>query len=416
MDMLQQWWFRLKTIFKRLSVRATLFALLALVSSLAAVLFDEYVPNEFANLAGSDAVDGIISTMASSMLIVATFAVSTMVSAYSVATQQATPRATSLIKDDSDSHLAISIFIGAFVYSIVSLVALQTEYYGSKGRVILLIFSVIVLISVLWALIRWVDEVRNMGSVQTSIKKVECVVMKALQDRSKRPNFDCSPLKNYPKEAQELASPVIGHIQNIDVSHLHKICTESKLSIYVTREVGSFVHPSQTLALVKSEGGHLDDKVKKDILEAFAIGSSRTFDADPLYGITVLSGIGIKALSPSLNDPGTAVDVVGSLVRVLHCWKLEAEECPVKYKHVYFPELKISQLFHEAFYHLSVHGSRDLQVSESLKSAFEIFLQDTDKEVRSASGKHLDRLLSRTQEELTFGPDQERLQRQGLRH
>merc|ERR1711969_401193 len=53
------------------------------------------------------------------------------------------------------------------------------------------------------------------------------------------------------------------------------------------------------------------------VAEAFTFGPVRTFDQDARFGLTVLSEIASRALSPGLNDPGTAIEVTGRVERLL---------------------------------------------------------------------------------------------------
>lgn len=397
--MLKRKFFEFKRLSHRLSVRSAASALFAVISSLAAVLFDQYVPDEMGDLVGGKAVDGILTMMASSMLIVVTFALSTMVSAYATATQIATPRATALLIDDSRSHSAISVFLGTFIYSVVSLIALSTGYYGEKGRVILLLVSVLFLIAVVWTIIRWVDELKNMSSVRETIKRVEKVTSKALQERVEHPTFGCSLFHSVPEHAEPIDSLIVGHIQNIDLSRLAEIATEKSLSIYVENDVGAFIHLGSKLAYV--EGMKLEDeKLIKEIRECFIIGNIRTFDFDPRYGITVMAGIGIKALSPSLNDPGTAIDVISSLVRVLSYWDRNTSECKiseVKYKRIFFPELSVHDLFNDAFYSLAKEGANNLLVIKMIEEGFDALSSTNNEKYLEAILEHRKLVTTRTE-------------------
>lgn len=381
--------------------------MLAVASSLTAVLLGVYVPEEFAEFAGGDAVDSILNVMASSMLIVATFALSTMVAAYTAATQHTTPRATNLIIDDSNSQSAISIFLGAFIYSVVSLMALSTEYYGPKGRVILLLMTVFVLTAVVWVIIRWVEELRNMGSVHETIRRVENAASKALAYRAERPTFGCMSMDRIPPGAKPIRSCDVGYIQNIDVDSLGKLAEKESIEMYIEKDVGGFVHLQSNLVFIVSKK-ELSEKLEKKIREAFAIGDQRTFLNDPRFGLSVLSGIGIKALSPSLNDPGTAIDVVGSLVRVLIIWENQRATCKIadtQYRRVFFPEMQINDLYNDAFYGLIKESAKHLEVVKAMQSGLKILGQSASIESQEMALKQLEILNQRSMEEQTSSVD-----------
>src|SRR5690554_4011591 len=127
---------------RRLWVRAALISLLAVVAVGLAGLFRERIPDDFAAMIGAGSVDDILSILASSMLAVTTFSLTTMVSAYGAATSQVTPRATRLLREDTTTQNVLATFIGSFLFALLGIVALATELYGEQGRVTLFVFTI----------------------------------------------------------------------------------------------------------------------------------------------------------------------------------------------------------------------------------------------------------------------------------
>ena len=83
--MTSRWgWFFAK-VARRIWFRATLFSILAVATALVAIFVSPYIPSDLPTQIGADAVDNILGIIASSMLTVTTFSLSTMVSAYSAA-------------------------------------------------------------------------------------------------------------------------------------------------------------------------------------------------------------------------------------------------------------------------------------------------------------------------------------------
>ncbi|MDF1520004.1 MAG: DUF2254 family protein [Brevefilum sp.] len=78
-------------------------------------------------------LDVLLGVTSGSMLGVATFAVGSMLIAYSSASNTATPRSFPLVIADDISQNTLSSFIGAFIFSIVAIVALENGYYGPQG-------------------------------------------------------------------------------------------------------------------------------------------------------------------------------------------------------------------------------------------------------------------------------------------
>ena len=137
--MISRWKWMLKQTIKKLWFRATLFAIVAIITALLSILFKSMIPESVSVKVGAEAVDNILNILASSMLAVTTFSLSIMVTAYGSATTNVTPRATRLVVEDVTTQNVLATFIGSFLFSLVGIIALNMGAYGERGRVILFI-------------------------------------------------------------------------------------------------------------------------------------------------------------------------------------------------------------------------------------------------------------------------------------
>ena len=119
---------------KRMWFPSTLYGALGIITALAGAFLKFLIPSGLAARIGADSVGNILGILAASMLTVTTFSLSTMVSAYGSASSSATPRAARLLIEDTRAQGALATFIGAFLFSIVGLIALSTGMYGDSGR------------------------------------------------------------------------------------------------------------------------------------------------------------------------------------------------------------------------------------------------------------------------------------------
>jgi hypothetical protein len=131
--MLDRWRFFLSRLSERLWVKPLLVCLLSVAGALLAHLADDSGLDKIVPDIKSDSLETLLKIISSSMLVIATFAVGSMVSAYASASSTATPRSFSLVIADDTSQNALSTFIGAFIFSIVALIALQNGYWRWVG-------------------------------------------------------------------------------------------------------------------------------------------------------------------------------------------------------------------------------------------------------------------------------------------
>ena len=134
---------------------------------------DQWIAADVVPAITSESIEALLTIMASSMLVIATFAVASMVSAYASASGTATPRTFSLVVADDVSQNALSTFVGVFIFSLVSLVAVLNGFYGQAGRFALFTLTAMILVVVIVTFVRWVDRIARLGRLGSTIDKVE---------------------------------------------------------------------------------------------------------------------------------------------------------------------------------------------------------------------------------------------------
>jgi uncharacterized membrane protein len=127
------------------------------------------------------------------------------------------------------------------------------------------------------------------------------------------------------------------------------------------------------------------------VIQSFLIGDDRTFQEDPRFGLVVLSEIAGRALSPAVNDPGTAIDIIGTFVRLFVLWTAPAakqnDEAP-RYDRVEVPEIAVRDMFDDAFSAIARDGAGVLEISIRLQKALRSLALIGDAEMRDAAKHH----------------------------
>src|SRR5690606_18319262 len=143
-----------------------------IVLAMSAPLLSGLIPEGLSNAFGNDAAGTLLQILASSMLAVTTFSLTTMVSAYSTATQIGTPRSIQLLIADRTSQNALSTYVGAFAFSIVGIIALSIGVYSDSERAFLLLGTILVIAMVLVTLLRWISFLTIFGRMSDIIDRV----------------------------------------------------------------------------------------------------------------------------------------------------------------------------------------------------------------------------------------------------
>jgi uncharacterized membrane protein len=403
-----KWQFLLSRFNRQLWVRAASYGLVSIATALVAALLGPYLPLDKVHWLGADAVKDLLTIMASSMLAVATFSLSVMVSAFAAASSSATPRASTLLIEDRSAQRALSTFIGAFLFSIVGLIALSTGAYGPSGRVVMFGVTVVMIGFVVVTLMNWIDQLARFGRVGETVDRVEAVTERALEERARRPRLGGAPAVEVPERARPLVAQRIGYVQHLDVSRLQSLAGEHALRIHVALLPGAFTHPGRALLHVE---GEVDDALVAALCGAFTVGGSRTFDQDPRFGLIVLAEIASRALSPAVNDPGTAIDVLGTVGRLLCRYAqlcAEADNGTV-HDRVHIPDLGVDDLFDDVFMPIARDGAAMVEVGLTLQRVFGALVHADADRFGAAARRHAGEALARAQQVLTHDGDRQLL-------
>nr|WP_246333114.1 DUF2254 domain-containing protein [Sphingomicrobium lutaoense] len=310
-----RWRWFIQQLVRRIWFRAAAISAGSVLIALAAAWLAPIIPYEFSVTMGADAVDDILTILASSMLAVTTFSLTAMVAAFSGAAQMGSPRATELLIEDAAAQNAISTFLGGFLFAIVGLVALSSQLYGPQGRVVLFIGTIGVIVWISITLLRWIAQLSTFGRVGDTIKRVERQAIAAL-DAYPGPTLFAGRVETHAPEAaaQSFSCDRTGYVAHVDRGKLSSLVRDEGAQLHLVSAAGHFVDPGLPVAWADAPVEGLTDEM---VCDAFSIARSRDFDQDPRFGMVVLAEVASRALSPAVNDPGTAIASLVAGQRVL---------------------------------------------------------------------------------------------------
>lgn len=406
----EKWLWLLTKLTRRIWFRATLLSLLAVATALVAIIVAPYIPAGLSAKIGADAVDNILGIIASSMLTVTTFSLSTMVSAYSAATSNVTPRATRLVMEDSTTQNVLATFVGSFLFSLVGIVALSTGAYGDQGRLVLFIVTIGVIILIVVTLLRWIDHLSRLGRVTETTQRVEEATIKALEAWQRVPHLGGIRLTgnklvghNFPIYSNE-----IGYVQHVDASALSSLAEDADVEFSLLAIPGKLVAPNTPVAWSNTE---LNENQIDRFLSSLTIDDTRSFDQDPRFGASVLSEVASRSLSTAINDPGTTIDVVSRSMRVVAAWAAQPHEDAPVYPRLHVRPIELDDLFDDLFTIVARDGAGLVEVGLRLQKTLALIAEFDGEGFRENAQRCSKEAITRAEAVLTAPQDLERLRR-----
>jgi uncharacterized membrane protein len=243
------------------------------------------------------------------------FTFGSLLVAIQVAGGQYTPRiiATTLLRDN-----AIRFTVGYFVFTLLFAERVLNRMGGDTVHqfntfvaAVLGLVSIVVflyLIDYAARFLRPVSIVQRLG--ESGLAVIKSVYPESTTDR--RP-VESSPRPAFP-DRTVVNVGASGIVLAIDLDGLVAQAQQANGMIEFIPQVGDFVAVDEPLFRLYGGAGAIDDS---QLRAAVALGSERTIEQDPTFAFRILVDIGIKALSPAINDPTTAVLAIDQLHRLL---------------------------------------------------------------------------------------------------
>jgi uncharacterized membrane protein len=382
---LSTWAMTLVEVSRTLWLRVSLFAVLAILSAAVAILLEDQIPTVLQDRFTTDSVMPTLTILASGMLAVSTFSLNVMVTAHNAAAQQTTPRVHRILMADTTTHTALAVFIGAFVYALSAIILIKSNVYPEGSSVLVLGITVAVVVLVVMMLVRWIHRLSDLGSMDATLDAAEAAARDCLMRTRRLPSLGGVVMTRdtvLPIAATPITAPGTGYLQFIDMPGISDRLTSDRMRVYLGYRPGDYVIEGQTI-------GHaigLKDGDTKAITQRLTIDTHRTFEQDASYGFLVLSETASRALSPGINDPGTAIAVICRQEKLLLGWAHAGpKETVPTFPRIFLPDTSRRAMIENAFAGAARDGAGQIEVALRLRDALWRVSEAPDAELAEAA-------------------------------
>ena len=287
---------------------------------------------------GAEGARGVLSAIASTTMTVATTAFSFTLVALQLSSSQYSPRIVRNFTGDRSNQLVIGIFVSTFVYSLLVLRVVRSEY-GDRDRfvpaisvTVALLLAMVCIAALIYFFHHATRTIQASVIITRTTEQASTVIGGArerlVDDGSCR--LSATPFPRPPglRPVGIVRGPNSGYVQKIIHDRLVSLATEHNLLVEVNARPGSFLLPDDPRLTIwaypePSAVDRRDDEEEENgtLVDAFdqlvEIGLERTLEADIIFGLQQVADIALRALSPGVNDPNTAIDSLDRIGELL---------------------------------------------------------------------------------------------------
>ena len=251
----------------------------------------------------------LLGAVASSTIGVAGTVFSITIAALSLAAGQMGPRLLRNFTRDRGNQMSLGIFLGTFSYALMVLRSVRTQSEGEFVPHLSLSVGILLAFVCVGTLVYFVHHIAGRINVDTVIELVGAEVGQAIAGLTQETPGDEPPPETAWREATAIRDKRRGYLQQIDAAGLADWAHGHGTSVRLLVRPGDYVFPGGPIALVQPGVEGADAA----IFDATALGQSRASSQDLEFAVRQLVEVAVRALSPGINDPNTAIGVLDNL-------------------------------------------------------------------------------------------------------
>ncbi|MBD8868904.1 DUF2254 domain-containing protein [Nocardioides donggukensis] len=323
---------------------------------------------------GPAAARNVLSTIAGAMISVTGLVFSITIVVLQLASSQFSPRVLNTFLDDPVTQHTLGVFASSFVYALTVLRAVRDAPADGEPFVPRLAVTVayLLVLAAVGMFLAFIHHITQSISVSTITHRVADQT-RDLIERSRPSGQVAGPRPELPDMEHQttVVAQRSGYLDSLDLQGLQRLARRRGARLEVLYPLGSFLPEGAPAVMVRTQeppGEGWDD----DVAAGLGIARERTMHQDPTYGFRRLVDIAERALSPGINDPTTAVQVIDELHDVLRRMAATADPWPVWYDEEGTPRLVTTEWTFAQYLDLAVDeiahwGADGLQVPARLR-------------------------------------------------
>ncbi len=271
----------------------------------------------------ADTARTLLSTFIGGIISLMVFSFSMVMLLLNQASNNYSPRILPGLISNKKHQYVLGFYIAVLIYCILILLSIEPtdNKYQLPGFSVLvgIVMSMLVLALFIYFIHSISEAIQINRIVETIFSKAKNRLEKLIEATGDNDSNTEFPDGN---DWFEICMNNTGYLQTIAIDTMMEICAENDCKIRIVQPKGSFLLKDIPIARCSKE---LDEQTQKNLLSCFAFSRSEIVNHNYILGFKQLTEIALKAMSPGINDPGTAITCIDYLTE-LFALRLKKED------------------------------------------------------------------------------------------
>ncbi|MDQ2862418.1 MAG: DUF2254 domain-containing protein [Bacteroidota bacterium] len=319
----------------------------------------------------------IISSIVSGIISLAVFSFSMVMIILNQTASQMSNRILDKLIGNRFQQIILGIYIGTIVFALYLLSTIRDVDSGIYIPALSTYFLIFLTIADIFLFIYFLHFI-------TQSVKYEVIIQRIYRDTCASMKAACMLKHGLKKEIAMPGSKIInanrsGVYEGFNRRELVEICTDNECAIHILQPPGKFVLMDTPILEASKE---LNESVVNDLMNVLYLHDDETIENNFFYGFRQLTEVAVKALSPGINDPATAIECLRALSKLFLFRMSNSPDTAIKNKQgqiwITTTQLSFEEIFSSCILPIWDYGKNDRMIQNELLAMLSYFHSVTE--------------------------------------
>lgn len=328
----------------------------------------------------------ILSTLAGSLLTITTFTFSTIMVVLTMYSSEFSPRVVNNFLTDKTTMKVLGVFIGGFFYCILALFFMRNAFseYAVLSATIAVVYAALCIFYFVLFVYRVSSSIQATKLISRLYDESYTIIERALKYRENQESLDKYELGVF-RSKLEIISDRNGYLELIAFKNILNILKDKEVKIILRADIGEFISRNQEVASLYYNEKQIDEDLEKKILKEFSIEEERIAYNDYRFSLQKIVDITLRALSPGINDPNTAIHCINILgVLLSKLGEIKGNYTVIRQEdskaELVFEDFDFKEDLYFTFYQIIHYGKEDISIILAIFNAMKTISKSCTKE------------------------------------
>lgn len=255
----------------------------------------------------------LLATLAGGLISLMVFSFSMVMVVLNQTAANYSPRVLPGLVSQREHQLVLGLYLGTIAYTLAVLSNVQSETFEAEVPRFSIVMNILLGLLCFGAFIYFIHEISTVIQVGNIIKRLYKETRKSLIRELSSGNYNTQPVPY--GDWHKVQAWQSGYFFKVGVDSFRKEAKKCSIQVRLLKQQGDYLLKGEEFLAVSQS---VDEQLMHVLMGNFIFENRELIASNYYYGFKQITEIAIKALSPGINDPGTALQAIHFLTDLFY--------------------------------------------------------------------------------------------------